>query len=66
MRDVPFAVQQLVTTLNTTGGGVCHADPNGSLAKGGSMEFVSMPLRASGRRPTTSVSQYDVESLRTE
>jgi len=37
------------------------ADPNGGLLPGGNMEFLSMPLRCR-RKPSTSVSQYDIDS----
>jgi len=40
------------------------ADPNGSLLRGGSMEFVAMPPRPSGRAPTTACSHFDAEQRR--
>ena len=49
--------------------GTKHAylcDPNGSLLRGGSMEFVAVPLRGSGRRPTTARSQSDVDDAALE
>jgi len=42
---------------------VVICDPNGALLPGGSMEFLSVPVRGRAGPPTTSVSQHGREQL---
>lgn len=39
-------------------------DPNGALVPGANMEFLALPFAARGAKPSTAVSQFDLDQQR--